>query len=165
MAATTSPIARTSASVARALLDVVDVPMRALQRIVGVPRIGWMFVAPNLVILGVFTFLPIAIDFWFALTGGVELLPTHRPYVGGQNFATLFHCGNYLDPSTCDRDIFWRAVYNTAEFAMIQVALMVTLSLVTALVLNRKLRARGFWRGVFFYPVLLSPGVVALIYK
>ncbi|HTL77594.1 MAG TPA: sugar ABC transporter permease [Casimicrobiaceae bacterium] len=165
MAATTSPIARTSASVARALLDVVDVPMRALQRIVGVPRIGWMFVAPNLVILGVFTFLPIAIDFWFALTGGVELLPTHRPYVGGQNFATLFHCGNYLDPSTCDRDIFWRAVYNTAEFAMIQVALMVTLSLVTALVLNRKIAGRGFWRGVFFYPVLLSPVVVALIWK
>ena len=42
---------------------------------------------------------------------------------------------------------------------------MVVLSLVTALVLNRKIIGRGFWRGVFFYPVLLSPVVVALIWK
>jgi len=49
-----------------AALNVVDVPMRALQRLVGVPRIGWMFVAPNLLILGLFTFLPIIIDFAFA---------------------------------------------------------------------------------------------------
>ena len=165
MSAAGLPIGRASAAIGRALLDAVDVPMRALQRAVGVPRIGWMFVAPNLVILGVFTFLPIAIDFWFALTGGVELLPTQRPFVGGENFATLFRCGNYLDPSTCDRDVFWRAIYNTSKFALLQVALMVVLSLVTALVLNRKIAGRGFWRGVFFYPVLLSPVVVALIWK
>jgi alpha-1,4-digalacturonate transport system permease protein len=147
------------------LLDVVDAPMRALQRLVGVPRIGWMFVAPNLVILGVFTFLPIAIDFWFAFTGGVELYPSHRPFTGADNFATLFECTSYLDPSTCNKDLFWRAVYNTGRFALLQVVLMVLFALVTALVLNRKMRARGFWRGVFFYPVLLSPVVVALIWK
>ena len=149
----------------RALLDAVDAPMRAVQRGLGVPRIGWIFVAPNLLILGVFTFLPIAIDFWFALTGGIELYPTHRPFVGGQNFQTLFECGNYLDPSTCNKDLFWRAIYNTGKFALLQVALMVLFALVTALVLNRKIAARGFWRGVFFYPVLLSPVVVALIWK
>jgi alpha-1,4-digalacturonate transport system permease protein len=37
--------------------------------------------------------------------------------------------------------------------------------LATALVLNRKIKARGFFRSVFFYPVLLSPIVVALIWK
>jgi alpha-1,4-digalacturonate transport system permease protein len=42
---------------------------------------------------------------------------------------------------------------------------MVIISLVTALVLNRKIKARGFFRSVFFYPVLLSPVVVALIWK
>jgi alpha-1,4-digalacturonate transport system permease protein len=152
-------------TIARALLDAVDVPMRALQRVLGVPRIGWMFVAPNLVILGVFTFLPIAIDFWFAFTGGVELYPAQRPFTGAQNFATLFDCENYLDPSTCNKDLFWRAIYNTGKFALLQVGLMVLFALVTALVLNRKIVARGFWRGVFFYPVLLSPVVVALIWK
>jgi len=139
--------------------------MRALQRLLGVPRIGWVFVAPNLVVLGLFTFLPIAINFWYAFTGGAQLYPGERPYVGGENFAILFECTNHLDPSTCRKDLFWRAVYNTGAFAMLQVTLMVLFSLVTALVLNRKVLGRGFFRGVFFYPVLLSPVVVALIWK
>jgi alpha-1,4-digalacturonate transport system permease protein len=159
------PLRYAASRAAHAALDVVDVPMRGLQRILGVPRIGWMFVAPNLIILGLFTFLPIVIDFFFAFTGGVQLYPSQRPYVGVENFTTLFECENYLDPSTCNKDLFWRAIYNTAKFALLQVGLMVLLSLVTALVLNRKIMGRGFWRGVFFYPVLLSPVVVALIWK
>jgi alpha-1,4-digalacturonate transport system permease protein len=54
---------------------------------------------------------------------------------------------------------------NTLKFSLIQVGLMVLFALITALVLNRKIIGRGFWRGVFFYPVLLSPVVVALIWK
>jgi alpha-1,4-digalacturonate transport system permease protein len=41
----------------------------------------------------------------------------------------------------------------------------VLMSLITALALNRQIIARGFFRSVFFYPVLLSPVVVALIWK
>jgi alpha-1,4-digalacturonate transport system permease protein len=125
----------------------------------------WLFLTPNLVIFGVFTFLPIAINFYYAFTGGVQLYPRDRPYVGLENLATLLDCGNYLDPSTCKRDLFWRAVWNTAKYSLFQVTLMVLFSLVTALVLNRKIIGRGFWRGVYFYPVLLSPVVVALIWK
>ncbi|HVO90624.1 MAG TPA: sugar ABC transporter permease [Casimicrobiaceae bacterium] len=139
--------------------------MRALQGLIGVPRIAWMFVAPNLVILGVFTFLPIVIDFYFAFTGGVLLYPSERPFTGLENLQTLFDCENYLDVSTCRKDLFWRAIYNTAEFALLQVGLMIVFALITALVLNRKILGRGFFRGVFFYPVLLSPVVVALIWK
>jgi alpha-1,4-digalacturonate transport system permease protein len=82
-----------------------------------------------------------------------------------ENLATLFECENYLDPSTCRKDLFWRSIFNTATFALVQVALMVGFALITALVLNRKILGRGFFRGVFFYPVLLSPVVVALIWK
>src|SRR3982750_3161513 len=140
-----------ASSVAGTALDVVDLPMRALQRRLGVPRIGWMFVGPNLAILGLFTFLPIVINFYFAFTGGVLLYPSERPFTGTENLATLFDCGSYLDPATCRKDLFWRAIYNTGEFALLQVALMVTLALVTALVLNREILGRGFFRGVFFY--------------
>jgi len=153
------------AAAATAALDVLDAPMRGLQRVVGIPRIGWIFVGPNLLILGLFTFLPIVIDFWFAFTGGVELYPAQRPFTGLDNLETLFDCTSYLDPSTCRKDLFWRSIYNTSLFAVVQVALMIALSLVTALVLNRKIIGRGFFRGVFFYPVLLSPVVVALIWK
>ena len=165
MSASRNPLLAATAAVASAVLNLVDVPMRALQRALGVPRIGWMFVAPNLLILGLFTFLPIVINFYFAFSGGVELYPSQRPLTGLDNLETLFDCGNYLDPSTCRQDIFWRAIYNTAFFAVVQVGLMVSFALITALVLNRKIIGRGFFRGVFFYPVLLSPVVVALIWK
>jgi alpha-1,4-digalacturonate transport system permease protein len=109
--------------------------------------------------------LPILINVVYAVTGGVNLLPTQRPYTGTENFRILFECTNYLDLSTCRKDIFWRAIFNTLKFSVLQVGLMVLFSLITALVLNRKILGRGFWRGVFFYPVLLSPVVVALIWK
>jgi alpha-1,4-digalacturonate transport system permease protein len=51
------------------------------------------------------------------------------------------------------------------KFVVFQVGGMIILSLITALILNRKIVARGFFRSVFFYPVLLSPVVVALIWK
>ena len=159
------PLLELPAAAAAAAMNVIDVPMRALQRLLGVPRIGWLFVAPNLAILGLFTFVPIVVNFYFAFTGGVALYPTERPFTGLENLETLFDCESFLDPSSCRKDLFWRAVFNTGKFAVLQVGLMVALALVTALVLNRKIRARGFFRGVFFYPVLLSPVVVALIWK
>jgi len=159
------PLLELPAAAGRVALNAVDAPMRAVQRLLGVPRIGWMFVGPNLAILGLFTFLPIIVNFYFAFTGGVQLYPSERPFTGLENLETLFDCESYLDPSTCRKDLFWRAIYNTGEFALLQVGLMVAFALVTALVLNRKILGRGFFRGVFFYPVLLSPVVVALIWK
>ncbi len=159
------PLLELPAAAATAAMNAVDVPMRSVQRVLGVPRIGWMFVAPNLAILGLFTFLPIVVNFYFAFTGGVQLYPSERPFTGLENLETLFDCENYLDPSTCRKDLFWRAVFNTGKFALLQVGLMVAFALITALVLNRKIFGRGFFRGVFFYPVLLSPVVVALIWK
>ena len=135
------------------------------QRWLGSSRIAWLFVGPNLVVIGVFTFLPIVINVVYALTAGVNLLPTQRPYAGADNFAILLECQDYTALQTCRTDLFWRAVLNTVQFSAVQVVLMVAFSLLTALVLNRKILGRGFWRGVFFYPVLLSPVVVALIWK
>ena len=135
------------------------------QRLLGVRNLAWLFVAPNLIVFGVFCFLPILINVVYAVTGGVNLMPAQRPYTGTENFRILFECSNYLDLSTCRKDIFWRAIFNTLKFSVMQVGLMVLFSLITALVLNRKILGRGFWRGVFFYPVLLSPVVVALIWK
>ncbi len=139
--------------------------MRFAQRRLGQQRIAWVFLAPNLLIFGTFTFLPIILNFVYATTGGVNVLPGDRPFVGAENFNVLLECQNYLDPNSCARDTFWRAVFNTVTFVILQVGFMVFFSLVTALILNREIRARGFFRSVFFYPVMLSPVVVALIWK
>ena len=118
-----------------------------------------------MLIFGIFVLFPMLLNFYYAFTGGTNLFPADRPFVGLANFQTLFECENFFDPNSCNEDRFWRAVFNTAFFVVFQVGGMVLLSLITALILNRKIRARGFFRAVFFYPVLLSPVVVALIWK
>jgi alpha-1,4-digalacturonate transport system permease protein len=151
--------------IAHVVPNLLELPMRFAQRGLGLRRMAWLFLAPNLLIFGLFTFLPIILNFFYATTGGANILLQDRPQVGAENFRTLLSCANYLDPSTCQKDLFWRAIFNTGTFVTLQVGGMVLLSLATALVLNREIRARGFFRSVFFYPVLLSPVVVALIWK
>ncbi|HZA65835.1 MAG TPA: sugar ABC transporter permease [Geminicoccaceae bacterium] len=145
--------------------DLLELPMRWAQRALGLRRMAWLFLLPNLLIFSLFTFLPIILNFFYATTGGANILLEDRPDVGAENFRSLLTCADYLDPSTCQKDLFWRAIFNTGAFVALQVGGMVLLSLATALVLNREIRARGFFRSVFFYPVLLSPVVVALIWK
>src|SRR5690606_9062581 len=62
-------------------------------------------------------------------------------------------------------DRFWRAVRNTGIVVLGQVGGRVIISLLTALVLNRKIAGRAFFRSVYVYPVLLSPVAVALIWE
>jgi alpha-1,4-digalacturonate transport system permease protein len=126
---------------------------------------GWLFVGPNLLVFALFTFLPITLDVYYALTGGTALLPGDRPYAGAENFSELLACGDHLDATTCTVDLFWFGVWNTLRFVALQVGLMVLFSLITALALNAQIKGRGFFRAALFYPVLLSPVVVALIWK
>jgi alpha-1,4-digalacturonate transport system permease protein len=105
------------------------------------------------------------LNFGYAFTGDPNLFLSDRPWVGTQNFQQILSCQNILNPNSCVVDLFWRSVWNTLQFVVFQVGLMVIISLITALVLNGQIKARGFFRSVYFYPVLLSPIVVALIWK
>jgi len=147
------------------VMRIIEIPMLALQRKIGINRLAWAFLLPNLVLFGLFAFLPVILNVFYAMTGGDNVLLADRPHVGGRNFSTLLDCGNYLDVNSCREDKFWRAVWNTVWFVVLQVGFMVGFSLLTAVILNRDIRARGFFRSVFFFPVLLSPVVVALIWK
>jgi len=158
-------LARFSGWLYAAAFELLERPMRALQRLVGVGNLAWVFLLPNLAIMTLFTFVPIVLNALYATTGGDRILLWERPYVGGENFASLLNCASYLDPNSCQRDLFWRAVHNTGWFVVLQVGFMILFALITALILNRDLPLRGFFRAVFFYPVLLSPVVVALIWK
>jgi len=146
-------------------VSILDLIFGTIQRWIGIRRMAYVFVLPNLLIFGIFILFPMLLNFVYAFTGGTDFFPDERPWVGTANFDQLLDCGNFTDPNTCREDIFWRAVFNTAEYVILQVTLMVVISLLTALVLNRKIKARGFFRSVYFYPVLLSPIVVALIWK
>jgi alpha-1,4-digalacturonate transport system permease protein len=146
-------------------LGLLNAPMAGLQRLIGADRMPYAFLAPNALFFGLFVFVPIAINIVYSVTGGPNLFPSERPYVGAQHYQTLADCGSFLNPASCREDHFWKGVANTLKFTAFQMVAMVGMSLVTALVLNRKIRARGFFRAVYFFPVLLSPVVVALIWK
>ncbi len=152
-------------AVLNAVINVVDFIMHPLQDRVGVRGMAYIFVLPNLLIFGIFILLPMILNFYYAFTGGTRLFPQDRPFVGLDNLNTLFACENFLNPNTCREDLFWRAVLNTGGYVVFQVGSMIVLALITALALNRNIVARGFFRSVFFYPVLLSPVVVALIWR
>ena len=143
----------------------LDLVFGTAQRIIGVRGMPYVFVLPNLLIFGIFILFPMLLNFVYAFTGGSSFSPFQRTWVSTANFDRLLACENYLEPRTCSEDLFWRAVYNTTGYVVLQVALMVLLALITALILNRNIKARGFFRSVFFYPVLLSPIVVALLWK
>lgn len=136
-----------------------------LQRWITMKNMAYFFVLPNLLIFGIFVLFPMLLNIYYSFTGGTALFPQNRPFVGAQNYQQIFTCANFLDPNSCREDRFWRGLYNTVFFVIFQVGGMVALSMLTAVVLNRPIAGRAFFRSVFFYPVLLSPVVVALIWK
>ena len=146
-------------------MNASDVVASPLQQWLGVNRMAYFFVLPNLLIFGLFVLFPMLLNFYYAFTGGTQLFPQNRTFVGWENFQNLFRCTDFLNPSSCVEDAFWRGLANTFVFVVLQVGGMVLISLFTALILNRKIIGRGFFRSVFFYPVLLSPVVVGLIWK
>lgn len=147
------------------ILGALDLVFAPLQRLVGTKGMAYFFVLPNLLIFGIFILFPVVLNFYYSLTGGTEFLIQNRPFVGMENFKILFNCDNFLNPNSCEEDFFWRAIFNTGKFVVFQVGFMVAFSMITALILNGKIVARGFFRSVFFYPVLLSPVVIALIWR
>ncbi len=149
----------------RVIFKGLDHPLSAIQRLVGIQGMPWIFLLPNLAFFGIFVVIPLFINFAFSLTGGTELYLSDRVYSGVEQYSFLLECETFGDPITCREDRFWKGLYNTAIFIVFQVTSLVLFSLITALILNRKIRARGFFRAVFFFPVLLSPVVVALIWK
>ncbi len=142
-----------------------DPPLRALQRLTGLNGMAAFFLAPNMLVFGIFVLFPLIINFAYSMTGGGALFLGERTFVGAEQYQRLFTCGSFFDPKSCTEDLFWIAVWNTLAFVVLQVALMLGVALITALVLNRDMRGRSFWRAVFFFPVLLSPVVVGLIWR
>ncbi len=115
--------------------------------------IPYLFLAPNLLVFVIFIIIPAIYNFYLSLFKTSFDKPPE--FVGLDNFIYLFQRD----------DFFWRALSNLIIFVIGDVGLILILSLSIALLLNEDIRWRGFFRSVFFYPVLLSPVVVALIWR
>jgi ABC-type sugar transport system permease subunit len=148
------------------LMDLVGFPVEIAQALFGRAGVPYALLLPNMLIFGFFTFAPMILNFYVSMTSGSSILLFDRPWVGFENYAGIFNCENIFEPRTCSNEgfNFWTAMFNTLWFVVIQVPLMCVVALATALVVNKNIAGRGFWRAMFFYPVMLSPVVIANIW-
>jgi len=114
---------------------------------------GIAFLAPSLIVLLIFVYLPIIWSFNISFTSW-EARSTSDAFVGLDNYTFLLSEGD-----------FWSALKNTVYFASIKIPLDIVLSLGIALVLNQKLRGISFFRMAYFLPVITSVVAVAAIWR
>jgi multiple sugar transport system permease protein len=119
---------------------------------------AWGFVAPALIALAVFFFLPILAAFLLSFTDfdlyALADLDNLR-FVGLDNYLTLLRT-----------PLFWKALANTLEFVVLGVPLSIATSLGAALLIHSKLaRFKGLFRTIFFAPVVTTLVAVAVIWR
>ena len=158
-------IAKPTGSLGGKAMSVLGWPIELAQRLYGHGPLPYLFLVPNLLVFGMFTFAPLFINVGFSLTEGQSINFENRPYAGTDNWQRLL-AETQIDTGApnLEDDKFRAAVMDTAVFVVFQVPIMVLFALITALVLNRDIALRGLWRSVFFYPVILSPVVVGFLW-
>ncbi|RXZ48685.1 sugar ABC transporter permease [Agromyces fucosus] len=112
---------------------------------------GLLFILPTLVIFAVFKFLPIG-------GAGAMSLTEYRlngdvTFLGAENYTRLFS-----DPH------FWQSLGVTLGYVCIFVPLIIAVSLVGALLLNKLVRYNGVFRALLFVPYLSSFVLAGIIW-
>ncbi len=121
-------------------------------------RAGWWFVAPALLVISVFFFVPVAAGLAMSLTDfDIYALAD----LGNLRFVGL---KNYL--RLVETPLFWQALGNTFYFVAAGVPLSIAVSLGAALLLHSRLaRFKAFYRTAFFAPVVTTLVAVAVIWR
>ncbi len=119
---------------------------------------GWLFAGPALVLIAVFFLLPVVAALLLSFTD-FDLYaladPENLRGVGLRNYATLL-----------STPMFWKALGNTAIFVVLGVPLSLLASLGSALLIDSRLaRYRGWFRTVYFAPVVTTLVAVALTWR
>jgi sn-glycerol 3-phosphate transport system permease protein len=108
------------------------------------------FIAPNFLLLGVFSYWPVIYNAYLSLTEWDMIGPVKR-FVGLANYVDLF-----------TGDEFPGVLLTTAYFMVGVVGGSLALGLAVAVLLNRKLRGRALVRTVVFAPHVLSGAAVGV---
>lgn len=111
----------------------------------------WLFLLPALLVAVVFSIGPFLNTVVLAFTNARTLTGGH--FTGLDNLSRM-----------ADDDAFWRALRNTALYVVVCVPLLVVLPLLLALLVQRAVPGIGFFRAVFYSPVVASMVVVGLVW-
>lgn len=111
-----------------------------------------LFVAPNLVLLAVFTYWPLVYNAYLSVMQW-DLISPVKIYVGLENYHFLLEDSEFRE-----------VVRNTALFTLGTVGGTIVLGLLFALLLDQQLRGISLARGVVFAPYVLSGAAVAVFW-
>lgn len=111
----------------------------------------YFFILPAAVIIIVFHIVPIGMALVLSFFEWDMLGSPH--FVSFENYQLLFSDAE-----------FWNSMLNTLYYVIGTVPLSILVSLFFAILLNRELMGRGFYRTVYFLPVITSLNAVALVW-
>lgn len=120
--------------------------------------IAYLFLAPFLILFGVFLLAPAVYGLWISLHVWNPLLTDH-PFVGLQNYIDLF------TPGSLTSGDFWKSMGNTGIFTVGSVPFLIVIPLAIAMLLNQRIRGSGIFRAVFFAPYVLGVAVVSVLWR
>jgi multiple sugar transport system permease protein len=113
---------------------------------------GWVFLFPALVIFVGFIFGPIFYVAWLSFREWQVITP-EKPWVGLENYRAIF-----------DNDDFYIAFRNTLWFSLGVVPTQTAIGLFLAILANRKIRGKTFFRTAFYFPSISSSIVISIIF-
>jgi multiple sugar transport system permease protein len=120
--------------------------------------VPYLFLAPYLILFGVFVLAPSVYVIWISLHDWDFLLPG-KPFVGLKNYLDLFRSG------TVTSGPFWQSMTATGKFVLYSVPLLVAVPLAVAVLLNQRFPGRNFFRAAFFAPYVLGVAVIGILWR
>lgn len=113
---------------------------------------AYLFIAVPMISFIVFLFVPMLISFWWSLNEYNGLQPAN--FVWLKNYINLFTTDKY----------FLKSLWNTTVFVLLGMGIGPTLGLITAILLNQKVRYLSLFRTIYYLPVMTSLVVVSTIW-
>lgn len=120
--------------------------------------VPYAYLLPHAVLFVIFIVYPVAFGVYVSLHRWNILSDVQR-FVGFEFYARL------VTPGTPQFEFFWKTMGNTALFTAITVPTLLLAALGLALLLDRPIPGRAFFRAVFFLPTILAVSVMGLTWR
>jgi ABC-type sugar transport system permease subunit len=127
-------------------------PGTILARIRSRDRGSYILISPYLVFFGAFVAYPLI--FSLILLFHRWNIVTPMEWVGAKNFLRV-----------AEDALFYKSVMNTVFFLLIHIPLQIVVAISFALLLNSRVRGRGLFRAVYFFPVVVSGVAVTILWQ